>query len=156
MLVKAQAFKREKRIKSEKAAIQDQLPAEEEYVHRVDPRKGVGLAVNFSTNRLGIDSNWPRLLRFASPNIMSLGGPSADSGHHMAHPGLSDQGLCTGHSKVGEFEIRRIPDFSLRLHTSFIRLHQNTGDTSANCRIKWGVTIIPLADWLFWCVMSNV
>ena len=41
----------------------------------------------------------------------------------------------SGHrAKVREFESKRISDFCPRLHISFIRLHQNSGDTSADCR----------------------
>ena len=35
--------------------------------------------------------------------------------------------------------------FSSASPYSFIRPHRNTGDTSANCRIKWGVTIVLLS-----------
>ena len=49
-------------------------------------------------------------------------------------------------SKVTEFQSKRISDFRQRLHISFITLHQNTGVTSANCRIKWGVTILLLSS----------
>ena len=37
-------------------------------------------------------------------------------------------------AKVREFDSKRISDFRPRLHISFVRLHQHTGDTSANCR----------------------
>ena len=37
-------------------------------------------------------------------------------------------------AKVREFVSKRISDFRPRLRISFIRLRQNTGDTSANCR----------------------
>jgi hypothetical protein len=36
-------------------------------------------------------------------------------------------------AKVREFESKRISDFRPRLRITFIRLHQNTGDTSAYC-----------------------
>lgn len=36
-------------------------------------------------------------------------------------------------AKVKEFESKRIWDFRPGLHISFIRLHQNTGDTSTYC-----------------------
>ena len=39
-----------------------------------------------------------------------------------------------GRAKVREHESERLLDFRLRLHISCIRQHQNTGDTSANCR----------------------
>ena len=39
-------------------------------------------------------------------------------------------------SKRRELESKRMSDFRPCLHISFIRLHQNTGDTSANCRIS--------------------
>ena len=48
-------------------------------------------------------------------------------------------------TKVREFESKRISDFRPRLRMIFFRLHQNTGDTSANCRIKWGITILLLS-----------
>ena len=38
-------------------------------------------------------------------------------------------------AKVRELDRKRISDFRQRLHISFIRLHKNTGDPSANCRI---------------------
>ena len=38
-------------------------------------------------------------------------------------------------AKVREFESKRNSDFRPRLHIHFIRLHQNTGGTSSNCRI---------------------
>ena len=41
-----------------------------------------------------------------------------------------------GRAKVRELESKRISDFRPRLHISFVRLHQTTGDTSANCRIS--------------------
>ena len=48
-------------------------------------------------------------------------------------------------AKVREFASKRISDFLPRLNISFIRLYQNTGDTSASCRIKWGVRILLLS-----------
>ena len=38
-------------------------------------------------------------------------------------------------AKVREFESKRNTDFRPRFHISLIRLRQNTGDTSATCRI---------------------
>ena len=38
-------------------------------------------------------------------------------------------------AKVRELGSKRISDFRPRLHISFSTIHQNTGDTSANCRI---------------------
>ena len=43
-----------------------------------------------------------------------------------------------------KFESKRISNCRPRLHTFFNRLHQNTGDTLANCRIKWGISILLL------------
>jgi len=39
-------------------------------------------------------------------------------------------------AEVREYESMRISDLRPCLHIRFIRLHQNTGDTSANCRIS--------------------
>ena len=42
--------------------------------------------------------------------------------------------ICTGgRAKVREFESKRNSDFRPRLHISFIRRHQNSSDTTANC-----------------------
>ena len=62
------------------------------------------------------------------------------------------------HAKVREFEStsKRISDFRPGLHKFHQRIHpllwfhctrkhQNTGDTSVNCRIKWVVTILLLS-----------
>ena len=44
--------------------------------------------------------------------------------------------MATGHrAKVGEFENQIVSYFRAHLFKSFIRLQQNTGDTSADCRI---------------------
>ena len=53
---------------------------------------------------------------------------------------------CPPESK--KCESKRISNSELssaRIHTSFIRLHQNAGDTFANGRIQWGVTIFLLS-----------
>ena len=53
-------------------------------------------------------------------------------------------------AKVREFESKRISNFRPRLHVSFIILHQNTGDTSANC---W---IFEPLRFSYFCVVARI
>ena len=60
--------------------------------------------------------------------------------------GIGNRVPITGYrAKVRQLGSKRISDFRPRLHISFIILHQNTGDTSADCRVFEPSILLP------WC-----